>query len=114
MAKLTKANQSLSPAAEKALFQLGSRVRRARIARRWTLADLSERMFVTPATVRRLELGHPGTSLGVLVTALSIFGLTSDLDRLAALDSDRIASMRAEEYQPKRVRTRNPTVSLDF
>ena len=104
MARSGLARKALPREAQAALQKLGSRLRRARITRKWTVAELAERMFVTPATVRRLEQGHPGTSLGVMATALHLFELTPDLDRMATLDSDRVSSMRLSQALPQRVR----------
>ncbi len=48
----------------------GERVRIARMRRRWSQAELAERMGVERRTVSRLERGSPGVSTGALLTAL--------------------------------------------
>jgi transcriptional regulator with XRE-family HTH domain len=53
----------------------GERVRVARMRRRWSQAELSERMNVERRTVSRLEKGNPGVGMGVFLTALWILDL---------------------------------------
>lgn len=113
MSKSSLASQALPLRVEQELTELGGRMKSARIARRWTIADLASRMFVAPATVVRMEKGNPGTSLAVLATALSLFDLVKDLQRVADPAQDPIAQFRQRERQPKRVRKTN-AADLDF
>lgn len=105
---------SLPRPATTALQDLGARLRRARIARGWTIDDVAGRLFVTAVTVRRLEAGHPGTRIGLLATALFLFELLDDLNRVATLDTDRVAAAAAQARIPARVRVRGAPRSLKF
>ncbi len=58
----------------------------ARLRRRLTVTEMSERMGVTRPTLNRLERGDLSVGLGVLVRALGILGLDEDLAKLAADD----------------------------
>ncbi len=54
----------------KQLHVFGERVRTARVRRRWSQANLAERMNVERRTVSRLEKGDPGVTTGVFLRAL--------------------------------------------
>lgn len=49
------------------LVQVGPRLREARLARGWTLDDLSRRASMSPSTLSRLEAGKRQASLELLV-----------------------------------------------
>ena len=51
-------------------MQVGAAIRTARIRRRKTAAELARRLGVSLPTLRKLEAGDPGVSLGTFVTAL--------------------------------------------
>lgn len=53
----------------------GDLVRKARLARGWTQADLAAHMNVRQATVSKLENGEPATRMAVLFDALAALGL---------------------------------------
>ena len=50
-------------------------------------------MFVDEKTLRRLEKGDPGVSLGVLATALFCLNMEGDLDKLASQETDKVGNM---------------------
>lgn len=54
---------------------LGSRVRQARIERRWTVEELAERMGVSPVTLRKVEKGDPTVALGTAFEAATLVGV---------------------------------------
>jgi transcriptional regulator with XRE-family HTH domain len=88
------------------LADLGARLRLARKRREWTAGELAERLGVTRATVAKLERGAPGSSIGVLATALWAMGLTG-LDRLAPTEEDLHGIALERARAPKRVRKRS-------
>ncbi len=55
---------------------LGSRVAMARRERRWTLAELAERVGVSVVTIRKVERGDPSVALGTAFEAASLLGVT--------------------------------------
>jgi len=86
------------------LPRVGEAVRTARIRRRKTAADLARRLGVSLPTLRKLETGDPGVSLGTFLTALWLLDLSPVL--MAALDpaKDEIGLTLEMARLPKRVR----------
>jgi len=68
--------------------QLGQRIRIARIRRGWSVADLASKAGVNRNTLTALELGKPGTAVGVCFTVLWTLGLDRTLDGIADPDAD--------------------------
>ncbi len=77
-----------------ALVALGLRLRALRQQRGLTLQEMAARLFCTPATLRALELGKPGTSIGLLAHALWLLGQADSLQAVAPLD-DSFAAAQA-------------------
>ncbi len=69
--------------AQAAFTRLGQRLRAHRVQRAWTLAEMAERLMCSPTTLRALEGGKPGTSVGILLHALWLFGEIDSLDSVA-------------------------------
>ena len=115
MPKSTLSHQALPTDQADRLIQLGQRIRLARKRRRITLKALASRMFVDEKTLRRLENGESGVSLGVLVTALFCFDLENDLDRVADLKTDDLGNvLDRQRYEGiQRVRAKKDK-KLDF
>lgn len=99
-----------SPPAEATGRHLGALVRQARIARRWTMAELAERARVSLATLKRIEGGSLSTSLGAWLAVLERVGLMS---RLAEL-RDPASEALLNETRAKRPRGRSAGFDLDF
>ena len=76
----------LLPATERRLAALGERIRLARLRRQITAANLAERAGMAPMTLRGIERGTPGATLGAYAAVLQVLGLDADLDLLAAQD----------------------------
>jgi len=68
--------------------QLGRRIRIARLRRGWSVADLAARAGINRNTLTALELGKPGTAVGVCITVLWALGLDKTLDLVADPDMD--------------------------
>lgn len=81
--KNARSSPALPEPAERALQQLGERLRAHRMARGWTIADISARLLCAPNTWKALEGGKPGTSVGVLAHALWLLGQIDGLDAVA-------------------------------
>lgn len=99
-----------SPPAEATGRHLGALVRQARIARRWTMAELAERARVSLATLKRIEGGSLSTSLGAWLAVLERVGLMS---RLAEL-RDPASEALLNATRAKRPRGRPAGSDLDF
>jgi transcriptional regulator with XRE-family HTH domain len=94
--------------ARRALRKLGSDIRDARVRRRLTAAIIAERARIDPATLRRIEHGMPGASLGALATVLFVLGLADRLADVADASSDSVGRALDDERLPKRVRMPRP------
>ncbi|MDP1993370.1 MAG: helix-turn-helix transcriptional regulator [Syntrophales bacterium] len=93
--------------------RLGADIRLARQRRNMTQQMMAESMFVTAKTVRRVEAGDPGVSLGVYAAALFVLGFMGRLAKLAAPEMDTWGNWQQRKKAPKRVRTPKDD-ELDF
>jgi transcriptional regulator with XRE-family HTH domain len=109
------ATASVLPSAQTPLIELGQYVRRARQARRWTIAEAAARVMVSPATFKRLEAGDPSVSMGAWANTLSQLGLLARVVAAASPASDTIGEALRAREAPKRVRKRKTEDDLyDF
>jgi transcriptional regulator with XRE-family HTH domain len=98
-----------SPATLEAVRLLGSQIRLARRERRWTEAELAERVGVTRPTIRKVEAGDPSVALGTAFEAATLLGLPffhADPERRAteaARVADRLAVLPQRSRRPARV-----------
>lgn len=90
----TSTSSVLPAPARSALSRLGQRLRAHRVQRSWTLAEMAERLMCSPTTLRALEAGKPGTSVGILLHALWLFGETDTLDTVAPAPAALAANRR--------------------
>ncbi|MBM4218269.1 MAG: helix-turn-helix domain-containing protein [Gammaproteobacteria bacterium] len=81
---------ALSGPSRAALSRLGADLAFARIRRGFSLREAAGRLYVSVNTLRKLEAGNPGVSLGALVNALQLYGLLDQLPALADPATDRI------------------------
>jgi DNA-binding XRE family transcriptional regulator len=86
------------------LVALGDRIRRARVARDVTLAEMAQRMGVQPRTLSRLERGAPGVGIETLALALWNMGLLAHMSDVAASHLDAEGQRLADLRQPSRAR----------
>ena len=89
---------------KRALAKLGQDIRSARLRRRITTTTMAERAFITRMTLRKVERGHPGVSLGIYATVMFVLGLTTRLADLADTRADEVGLQLEEERLPKRIR----------
>lgn len=99
-----------SPPAEATGHHWGALVRQARLARKWTLAELAERARVSLATLKRIEGGSLSTSLGAWLAVLERVGLMSRLAELRDPTSETLLN----ETRAKRPRGKSAKSDLDF
>ena len=67
--------RTYSPVTLEATRLLGARIRVARTERRWTVAELGERIGASVPTVRKIERGDPTVALGVAFEAAAVLGV---------------------------------------
>jgi transcriptional regulator with XRE-family HTH domain len=89
---------------KRALAKLGQDIRSARLRRRITTTMMAERAFITRTTLRKVENGNPGVSLGIYATVMFVLGLTPRLADLADARSDEVGLQLEEKRLPKRIR----------
>jgi transcriptional regulator with XRE-family HTH domain len=93
---------------------LGAEIARARLARRWSQADLAERAGISVRTLRNVESGALATALATVLelaalVGLELIGTTEDIHVLGQRAKDRLRLM------PSRVRIRSTeAVDNDF
>lgn len=97
-------SRALSPLTLEAVKLLGAGVRLGRRRRRWTVAELAERVGVTEATMLKVEHGDPGVRLGIAFEAAALVGVPLfDEDRSRrVLEARRIQDRLA--VLPQRIR----------
>lgn len=95
--------------------QLGQRIRVARIRRGWSVADLAGKAGVNRNTLTALELGRPGTAVGVCFTVLWALGLDKSMDAVADPDGDLHGKALEASHRPKRAgKVRKASDDHDF
>lgn len=97
------------------IVQLGQRIRVARIRRGWSVADLASKAGINRNTLTALELGKPGTAVGVCFTVLWALGLDKALDAVADPDGDLHGKALEASRRPKRAgKARKTSDDYDF
>jgi hypothetical protein len=92
--------------ARTALQKLGADLRDARLRRRLSTTLAAERAFLNRKTLRKIENGDAGVSMGAYASLLFVLGMTERLKDLADARFDRVGLSLEEERLPKRVRSR--------
>jgi len=95
--------------------QLGQRIRVARIRRGWSVVDLASKAGINRNTLTALELGKPGTAIGVCFAVLWALGLEKSLDSLADPDGDVHGKALEAARRPSRAgKPRKTSNDYDF
>jgi transcriptional regulator with XRE-family HTH domain len=89
------------------LAKLGGDIAIARKRRRFTQLRLADGAGVNVATIRRLEKGEGGVSLGVLAMVLLTLGESGRLGNLLDAAKDDIGLVLGINELPQRVRVKN-------
>ncbi|HVZ46701.1 MAG TPA: helix-turn-helix domain-containing protein [Ramlibacter sp.] len=84
---MAQRSSPLLPATERRLHDLGERIRLARLRRRLTARHVAERAGMSPMTLRGIERGGPGVTIGAYAAVLQVLGLEADIDHLATQDA---------------------------
>lgn len=66
------------------LNQLGDRLQRLRKERRLGTVELASQAGITRPTLRAVESGDPGTSIGIYLRVMSVLGVAGELSLLAS------------------------------
>ncbi len=95
--------------------QLGQRIRIARLRRGWSVADLASKAGINRNTLTALEMGRPGTAIGVCITVLWALGLDKSLEAIADPDADLHGKALEASRRPKRAgKPRKDRAEYDF
>jgi transcriptional regulator with XRE-family HTH domain len=76
----------LLPATSELLRQFGERLRVARLRRRLSAKQVAERAGMNPMTLRSLERGGAGVTIGAYLAVMQVLGIEKELDSLAQTD----------------------------
>lgn len=96
--------ESLSTPVTRALKKLGADIALARRRRHLTQESMAERLRISEATVRRMERGDTGVSIGTIAQAFFVLGELDKITRLLDTASDEIGLALMNEQLPQRVR----------
>lgn len=97
-----------SLAVRRTLRKLGEDIHNARRRRGLPAEIVAERAFTSRPTLRRIENGDHGVSIGAYAAVLQALGLLDGLGNLAAPAQDEVGLASAIEDLPQRVRLRRP------
>ncbi|APS40538.1 Helix-turn-helix domain-containing protein [Salegentibacter agarivorans] len=95
----------LLPKNKKLLQAVGENIKLARLRRKLTMDQVSERAGISRPTLSSLEKGNPAVSLGIVLQVLLVLGLEKDILLLA--DDDVLgrkiqdADLTVKERAPK-------------
>jgi len=98
----------LLPKAQKVISLLGENIRLARLRRKYSTQQVSERANISRPTLLAIEKGNPNVSIGAYVKVLMVLGLEKDINTVAKDDElgRRLqdANLIIKERAPKRTR----------
>ncbi len=84
---MAKKTAPLLPSSEALLVRLGERLRLARLRRQLSAKQVAERAGMTPMTLRGLERGGAGVTIGAYLAVMQVLGIEKDLDLVAKEDA---------------------------
>jgi transcriptional regulator with XRE-family HTH domain len=101
-------NSILLPKAQKVISNLGENIKMARLRRKFSAQQVSERAAISRPTLLSIEKGNPNVSVGAYVRVLMVLGLGDDIALVAADDELgrklQDAKLVVRERAPKRKR----------
>lgn len=83
---MAKTIAPLLPSTTELLQRFGERLRLARLRRRLAAKQVAERAGMAPMTLRSLERGGAGVTMGAYLAVMQVLGIEKDLDLLGAAD----------------------------
>ena len=104
---------TLLPSTDELLRQLGERLRLARLRRRLTAKQVAARAGMTPMTLRSLERGGSGVTIGAYASVMQVLGVERDFDLLAAADPMGRTLQDARLSTRSRATERKPTLAAN-
>src|SRR5690606_27990925 len=83
---MPRTTSPLLPSTQERLRQLGERLRLARRRRRLPARQVARRAGMAPMTLRSVERGGAGVTIGAYAAVMQVLGVETDLDLVAAAD----------------------------
>ena len=83
---MAKKTAPLLPATDELLRQFAERLRLARLRRRLSAKQVAERAGMAPMTLRSLERGGSGVTMGAYLAVMQVLGIEKDLHLLGKAD----------------------------
>jgi transcriptional regulator with XRE-family HTH domain len=103
---MDKRKALIMPSTIKILKEFGENIRLARLRRKLSAGQVSERANISRATLWYIEKGSPRVSMGIYSQVLFVLGLDKDLLKVAADDvlgrKLQDAELSVKERAPKR------------
>ena len=105
-----KKSTLLLPKAQKAASMLGENIRLARLRRKYSTQQVSERANISRPTLVSIERGNPNVNIGAYIKVLFVLGLGKDIISIARDDELgrklQDAKLITKERAPK-IKTKN-------
>lgn len=105
---MNKESHQLLPKQKRILADLGENLRLARLRRKLSAQQVAERAGIGRSTLHLMENGSSGTSLGRLVSVLTVLGLEADV---AGVGLDDTLGRKLEDARLSETRKRAPKKS---
>lgn len=83
---MAKKTSPLLPSTDELIKKLGERIRLARLRRKLTAKQVAERSGMSPMTLRNVEQGESGVTIGAYIAVMHVLGIEKDFNYLAQKD----------------------------
>ncbi len=84
---MAKKTSPLLPSTVELLYQLGDRLRLARLRRKLTSKQVAERAGMSPMTLRSVERGGDGVTMGAYLAVMQVLSIEQDINLLGQADT---------------------------
>ncbi|WP_027873409.1 helix-turn-helix domain-containing protein [Spongiibacter marinus] len=98
----------ISPGVKRTLLVLGKDLKEARLRRRLTAEVVAERAGISRPTLRRVEAGNEGVSMGIYASVMQAVGLLDNLKGVADISNDAVGrAIIGEQLTPQRAKRKS-------